>query len=88
MALTNTNVSLTFTDYEIRDDGIALRFLAADPGPGQESYYTILLTDTELAGIANQAALATLVRTKLNRKLRATGIATRLDGFIGQSIVV
>lgn len=88
MALTNSNVSMQFVDYTIDDGGINLRFLAADPGPGQESYYTILLTDTELAGIANQAALATLVRTKLNRKLRATGIATRLDGFIGQSIVV
>ena len=74
--------------YRVTDEGIELNFLCPDPGPGQNSYYVILLTDAELVAVANQSQLRTLVTTKLNRKIRATNIASKLDQFVGQSITI
>lgn len=82
------NVTLTFTSYEVTDEGIVLHFVSPDPGPGEMSDYYVLLTDTELAGVSNQSQLATLIRTKLERRIRAVGIASKLDPFIGQSMVI
>lgn len=72
--------------YEVRDDGILMNFVCNAPGPGQPTGYSILLTDAELALVTTQAQLASLVTTKLNRKIRSTGIASKLNTFIGQSI--
>ena len=74
--------------YRVTDTGIEMNFLCPAPGPGQNSYYTIMLTDAELASVTNQAQLRTLVTTKLNRKIRATNIASKLDQFVGQSITI
>ena len=87
MAL-RTNASLTFTDYSVDDEGIHLHFVSPDPGPGEPSDYYIVLRDTDLAGVTTQGALRTLVENKLKRKLRSAGIASKLDSFIGQSLVV
>lgn len=90
-----SNATMTFTvfpewgkAYQVEDGGIRLHFLCPNPGPGQVSDYFIFLTDADLAGVNNQSQLATLVTTKLNRALRAAGIASKLDQFVGQSLVV
>lgn len=74
--------------YRVEDGGIHMHFVCANPGAGQVSDYFIFLTDADLAGAANQNQLLTLVTTKLNRALRATGIASKLDQFVGQSITI
>lgn len=79
---------LTFTRYKVTDAGITMAFNANDPGPRADNEIVILLTDAELAGVTTQAQLRTLVMNKLNRKIRATGIATKLDPFIGQTLTV
>ena len=87
MAL-KTNTVLTFTSYTATDDGIILAFVAADPGAGQPSDYTVTLTDVDLATVINGATFLSLVQSKLNRKFRATGIASKLDARIGDTITV
>lgn len=79
---------LRFEGYEVTDGGITLHFVAPIPPLRGASDYFILLTDAELAGVSTQAQLRTLVMNKLNRKIRATGIATKLDPFIGQTLTV
>jgi hypothetical protein len=79
---------MTFASYEVRDDGIGFRFTCADPGAGMESDYYVLMTDAELNATTTVPQLRTALTTKLSRKLRATGIASRLDTFIGQTITV
>lgn len=81
-------MTCTFTAYDVQDGGIELRFVALDPGAGNPSDYYIQLTDTDLSAITTQLQLKTLVQTKLNRKIRAAGIAVKLDPFIGQSLAV
>lgn len=81
-------MTLTFRAYDVEDGGIRLRFVSPDPGPGRVSDYDVLLTDTELVAVTTQAQLRTLVIDKLNRKLRAANIASKLDAFIGQSLVI
>jgi len=81
-------MNLMFVDYVVTDGGIAMRFLSDNPGAGNESYYTILITDAEMAVISAEPQLRTLVMSKLNRKLRATGFATKLDSFIGQRFTI
>jgi len=87
MALT-TNASMTFTRYDVTDAGIALWFTCDNPGGGMPSDYQVSLTDAELAGVSTVAQLKTLVTTKLSRRYRATGISTKLDALIGQSVVI
>lgn len=84
----NANASLTFTSYEVVDDGTRLNFVCANPGPGLPSDYVVLLTDAEIAGTTTNAQLKTLVTTKLSRKLRATGLASKLDALLGQAVTV
>lgn len=81
-------MTLTFMDYEVTDEGITLHFVSPDPGPGQASDKYLVLTDAELAGVTTLAALRDLVLTKAKRKLLAEGIATKLNGFIGQSVTL
>lgn len=89
MAL-RVGATLTFTGYRIVDSplGVELQFLCADPGGGEPSDYTVLITDTEWATAANPAARRTLIQNKLNRKYRATGLANTLDPLIGTTLVV
>mgnify|MGYP001612894606 FL=1 len=80
---------LIFTSYAVQDAGVQLHFVSPDPGAGMPSDWYVLVGDAELAGATNNAQLRQLVLDKLNRKLRAAGgIATRLDPFIGQSVVI
>lgn len=80
--------SLTFTGYTVRDDGIALDFEHPDPGPARPSVYTIVVTDAELAAVTTAQALRTLAQTKLQRKVLAANIASKLDDFIGQTVTI
>ena len=80
------NATFTLESYEVTDDGILMEFLCPDPGGGNESLYYIRLTDAELAAVTTQQELRTLVTTKLERKIRAANIASKLDQFIGESI--
>lgn len=82
------NATMTFKTYLVVDGGIQMNFVCLDPGPGETTDYSILLTDTELVAITTQPQLLTLVTAKLNRKLRAANIASKLDPLINQSIVV
>lgn len=84
----NPNVVMTFAGYYVEDAGIRFHFVATNPGPGLESDYYVFCTDSELAAVSNQGQLQTLLTTKLNRSIRRTGIASKLDPFIGQSITV
>ena len=81
-------MTLTFTSYVVRDDGVEFIFVSLDPGAGQPTNYSIFATDTELAPIAARPALLALVTNKLRRKLNAVGFASKLDPFIGQSITI
>jgi len=82
------NATFTFTGFEVVDEGIRFIFVCLNPGPGQANDYAFLATDAELAAVTTQAQLQTLVTNKLNRMIRATGIASKLTPFIGQSITV
>lgn len=82
------NVQLIFTSYTVEDAGVRMEFLSADPGPGQDSYTYVMLTDAELAGATNQTQLRNLVQSRLERKIRAATIAAKLDAFIGQTLIV
>ena len=84
MAL-KTNASLQFTAYRAEDAGIVLIFLCADPGPGQQSHYEVLVTDAELAAVVSGLDFRNLVLTKLQRRFRAS---SKLDALIGQSVTV
>ena len=81
-------MTLTFTSYEVTDNGIALHFVSPDPGPAKPSDYYVSLTDAEITSVSTQVQLRTLVTAKLNRKLRALGFTTKLDPFIGQSLTI
>ena len=84
-------MTLTFTDYTVIDDpvlAIRFHFVSPDPGPNQPTDYYVNLTQTELDGIATQLQLRNALQAKLERKLRANGIASKLDPLIGQSLVI
>lgn len=76
-------MTLTFRSYAVTDDGIALTFEGSGDGA-----YTIFLTDAELSAIATQAQLRAAVTAKLQRKVNATGIASKLEPLIGQSVSI
>ena len=76
--------SVRFVSYVVEDAGTVLTFERIDA----DQKYVILLTDAELAGVSTAAALRTLVTTKLNRKIKAALVATKLDAFIGQTVTL
>lgn len=78
------NTQFRFDHYQVEDSGISMAFIAAN----FSDVITIFLSDAELASVSTQPQLATLVTNKLQRKVRATGVASKLDQFIGQSITV
>jgi hypothetical protein len=73
-----------FVSYTVEDAGTVLTFERLDA----DQKYAILLTDAELAGVSTPTALRTLVTTKLNRKIKASLVASKLDAFIGQSVTL
>lgn len=87
MAL-KTNATLQFTSYEVKNDGINLGFTCFDPGPGESNNWFVFVTDTELSGVSNLSQFRTLVLTKLQRKYRAYGVASKLDSLIGQEVTI
>ena len=87
MAL-RVNATMRFDSYTVEDNGIQFHFVCIDPGPGMNSDYYVLVTDAELTGVTSQAQLASLITTKLQRRYRATGAASKLDPFIGQTLVI
>ena len=82
------NATFTFTAYEVRDDGIRMDFVCLNPGPGQANDYSIVITDAELAAVSTVPQFTTLVTNKLQRKIRASGIAAKLDPRIGAALVI
>lgn len=86
MAL-RTNATLIFTAYELLDGGdVKLVFLCPDPGPEQESEYSIRLTQSELASVGTLIELRDLVLQALHDRFRATVVVNKLAGLIGQSL--
>lgn len=79
---------LTFTGYTVLDAGTQLQFVSPDPGPGRPSDYAVLVTDAEMAAVTTAQQLRDLVLAKLQRKLLAALVASRLDGFLGQSVTL
>lgn len=82
------NATFTFTAYEVIDGGITLAFVCLNPGPGEANDYSVLVTDAELAAVTTMQQFVTLVTNKLQRKIRAAGIAAKLDPRIGSSLVI
>mgnify|MGYP001598583329 CR=1 FL=1 len=85
-----TGAIMTFTGYLIVDDplGIEMQFVCANPGGEQPSDYTVIITDSEWAAATNNAQRLNLIRNKLLRKYRASGLATTLDAHIGASFTI
>lgn len=82
------NASFTFTSYTVEDVGTTMRFVCANPGPGEPNDYSILVTDADLSTVSTDPQFTALVRSKLQRKIRASGISDKLDSRLGQSLVV
>lgn len=79
----------TFLGYAVDDEGIEMKFVNYfPPAEKPNNYLTIRVTDTELSAITSAAQLRTLVTTKLQRKVQASGIASKLDAFIGQTVTI
>lgn len=72
-----------FVGYTPVDDGIELRFCVP---PETLEFVRVLVTDSELSGAANAAAVKALAIAKLQRKVNAANIAAKLDALVGQSI--
>jgi len=83
-----SNCTMTFNSYEINDEGIKFNFVCLNPGAGQPTDYCIIISDSELSTISNTLQFKTLVQNKLQRKYRALNICTKLDQYIGQSLVI
>lgn len=77
-----------FLRYEVEDTGILMEFLNSAPPPEGASIYAIRFTDAELSAVTTQLQLRNAVLGKLRRKLQAEGIASKLDGFIGQTVTI
>lgn len=87
MAL-KVNATLTFKGYDVDDNGVKLHFVCADPGGGEANDYYLSLTFADLSTVTDLASFNTLVTTRLQRNLRLTGVASKLDALIGRSLVI
>ena len=89
MALRGSAVLLV-TGYRILDApvGFELQFICANPGQGEPSDYTVVITDAEWAAATNANARRTVVQNKLNRKFRATGLAVTIDPIVNTTFTV
>lgn len=81
-------MNVKFVDYEIKDDGVVLHLVADDPGPGQPNDIYLQVTDEELKAAPQAEQVLELVKAKLERKLKATGLLHILDKLTGIEIVV
>lgn len=81
-------MDLEFLRYTIDDAGVTMEFVCYEPGPGRPTNYAITITDSELAATTTTVALRALVKGKLGRKLLAAGVASKLDGFVGQTVTI
>ena len=84
----NASAVMTFSSYQVLEDGIALDFVCLAPGAGEETDYRVVVTNAELGAVTTLADFRALVLTKLKRRYRAEGIASKLDGLIGQSVTI
>lgn len=82
------NASLTFTRYEVTDTGVRFWFVCPDPGAGENTDYSVFLTDAEMGAITSLATFQSALLAKLKRYWRAEGIASKLDSLIGRSITL
>jgi len=80
-------MNFRFDSYSVTDDGILFVFSRVDAGR-EGTGYTCFVTDAELAAISTPAQLRTLIVGKLQRKLQASGIASKLDSFIGATVTI
>lgn len=80
------NAELEFSAYRVVDDGVEFQFTCRDPGAGEANGYLVRLSDAELADAGGQVLAA--LAAKLQRKLRAGGIGPKLDGLVGQVVVL
>ena len=78
---------LHFSEYLVKDGETILAFLCFDPGPGQASEYTIILTDAEMKNLPLND-FRKLCQDKLDRKLREKGIRASLDQFLGEEFTI
>ncbi len=81
------NTQFTLDRYAIEDTGVRFYFIAFDPGPGLESEYNVFIIDGDINN-TNANQMATLITTRLTRKIRATGLTTKIDPIIGQKWTV
>lgn len=82
------DATMVFIDYQIKDNGLELHFVCPDPGSGEVSDYYILATDAEILAVTEISEFRTLVVDKLERKFRAINLASKLDPYIGQGVVI
>ena len=82
------NTELIFQVYEIRDDCACLTFYAPDPGPGEDSFKTITLTNEECAALSDMSGLEKLVAEKLQNKFRSSTLTKLLDSYLFKSVVI
>lgn len=94
MTAPNPNSSFSFVGYDTAPQfdspirGVRMHFVCLNPGPEQPNDYYILVSIDELTAITTQLQLRTLVQDRLNQQIRFTGIASKLDPFIGQTLTV
>lgn len=82
------NATFRFTDYLVDDDGIHLHYVCLDPGGGESSDYYLLMTFAEAEGITNLASYNAWITARLQRNIRAAGIASKLDSLIGRAVTI
>jgi hypothetical protein len=80
---------MTFVRYEALDDArIRLHLLCADPGPGEQNDYEVVITVTEWTAATTNAQRRTLVQDKLNHKYRALPFGTTMNTLVGNTFTV
>lgn len=83
------NASMRFIRYEVIDDArIECTFQCDAPGAGEKNLYVIHLTFAEISANSAVQLRDNFVIPRLQRQIRATGISTKLDGLINQSVVI
>lgn len=81
-------MNFTFSRYVIEDSGIRLWFVCSNPGAGRATDYDILMIDSELSALTTPTQRLAAIKTKLQRKIQAAGIASVLDPLIGSVVTI
>ena len=71
MAL-RANATMVYQGRTVTDAGVVVRFICPDPGPGEVSDYSILITAADVASVTTLASLQTILISKLQAKYRET----------------